>query len=248
MIEWIKRRLIGIAGERADFGFNRKFADTLDQPLARLPIGDQIGDGDPRQAVALREGGDLRSAHHRAVVIHQLGEHADRRQAGEPAKIDASLGMAGAHEHPAFLGDQRKHMARPHEVARAHIAVGERAHGIGTLLRRDAGRQAMADIDRDGKGGTERRIVARHHRIEMQPPRFIVRQGRADDARGMADDERHLFGRAQRSGDEQIALILPIVVVGDDDDLAACESADDGVDALVGVVHVFPISVFPDLK
>ena len=71
----------------------------------------------------------------------------------------------------------------------------------------------------------------------MQPPRLVLRQGHADDARSVANDERHLLGRAERSGDEQIALILPIVVIGDDDDFAAGESGDDGVDALVYVVH-----------
>ena len=87
-----------------------------------------------RELVALGEGGDLRAAHHGAVVIHQFGEHADRRQAGEPAKIDTGLGMARAHQHAAFLGDERKHVTGPHEVARAHIAVGERPHGVGALF------------------------------------------------------------------------------------------------------------------
>ena len=33
--------------------------------------------------------------------------------------------MAGAHQHAAFLGDQRKNMTRTHEVGGAGIAVGE---------------------------------------------------------------------------------------------------------------------------
>ena len=84
------------------------------------------------------------AAHHGAVVVHQLGQHADRRQAGEPAEIDAGLGMAGAHQHAAFLGDQRKHVAGPHEIGGAAVAVGERAHRVGALLGRDAGGQAVA--------------------------------------------------------------------------------------------------------
>src|SRR5213593_2468164 len=38
---------------------------------------------------------------------------------------------------------------------------------------------------------------------------------RADDARGVADDEGHLLRRAERRRDEQIAFVLAVVVVGD---------------------------------
>ncbi len=100
----------------------------------------------------------------------------------------------------------------------------------------------MADVDRDREGGAERRIVERHHRIEMQPPRLLGSERRADDAGRMADDERHLLRRAQVRGDEQIAFVLAVVVVGDDDDLAAGECGDGGADALVGVFHFYSFS------
>ena len=176
-------------------------------------------------------------AHHRAVVVHQFRQHADRRQAGEPAQIDAGFGVAGAHQHAAVLGDQRKDVAGPHEIGGAAVAVGERAHRVGALLGRDAGGQAVADVDRDGEGGAERRVVRRHHRIEMQPPRLVAGQRRADDARGVADDEGHLLGRAQRRRDEQIALVLAVVVVGDDDDLAAGKGCDGRFDTFMGLEH-----------
>jgi hypothetical protein len=60
-------------------------------------------------------------------VIHELGKHADRRQTGEAAEIDAGLGVARAHEHSAVLRHQRKHVAGPYEIRRTAVAVGERA-------------------------------------------------------------------------------------------------------------------------
>ena len=69
----------------------------------------------------------------------------------------------------------------------------------------------------------------------MQPPRLIRRQRRANDAGGMADHEGHLLRRAERGGDEQIALVFAVVVIGDDNDLAALEGGDGLVDALDGV-------------
>src|SRR5215211_56584 len=52
------------------------------------------------------------------------------------------------------------------------------------------------------------------------------RQRRADDAAGVADDERHLLRRAQRRRDGEVALALAVLVVGHDDDLAAGEGLD----------------------
>ena len=80
--------------------------------------------------------------------------------------------------------------------------------------------------------------VAPRMRIEVQPPCLLKRERRADDARGVADDEPHLLGRAQRARDEQIALVFAVVVVGDDHDLAAREGGDCLLDvALRAVVH-----------
>ena len=52
------------------------------------------------------------------------------------------------------------------------------------------------------------------------------RERRADDAAGIADDEGHLLRRAEGSGDDEVALVLAIVVIRDDDDFTAGESLD----------------------
>ena len=240
VIDRIERRQKGVAGQRADLGFDRKLAGALDQLVARLAVGDQFRDRDALQLVLLGKGGELRAAHHRAVVVHQFGKHADRRQAGEPAQVDAGFGVTGAHQHAAFLRHQRKDVAGPHEIRSAAIAVGERAHGIGALFRGNAGGQTVADVDRDGECRAERRVVERHHRVEMQPPRLLGRQRRADDARRIADDERHLLRRAQARRDEQVAFVLAVVVVGNNEDFAARKGGDGSLDALMRVFHFAP--------
>ena len=72
----------------------------------------------------------------------------------------------------------------------------------------------------------------RHHRIEPQPARVFAGDRRADDAGGVADDERHLLGRAQRGRDDQIALAFPVVIVGDDDEFAAGKGLQDFLDRI----------------
>ena len=48
----------------------------------------------------------------------------------------------------------------------------------------------------------------------------------------MADDEGHFLGRAERRGDDEIAFVFAIVVIGDDDDLAARHGLDGFSDGM----------------
>ena len=123
------------------------------------------------------------------------------------------------------------------EVGRTRIVVCQPSHGRDAILRRDSGRGAVLVIDRDGECGSVRRVVLGDHRREAQAVRGLGGQRRADDAAGVADDEGHLLGRGVHCGEHEIALVLAVVVVGDDHDLAASEGLDGGCHALLGVGH-----------
>ena len=144
----VERRHIGVADHFPGLRLDGERRDAFDELFARLPKGDKIGNRHEFEVMRAREFLDLAAGHHRAVVIGEFADDADRRQAGELAEIDGGFRMSGAHQHPAVLGDQREDMAGPHEVARAHIAVGERAHRIAALLGGNAGREPVARIDR----------------------------------------------------------------------------------------------------
>src|SRR5262249_52962870 len=81
-VKWRKK---GIAGENTNLRLDRKFPYPLDQFIAGLAVGDQFGDADAQELVALGKGGELGSVHHGAVVVHEFGEHSDGRQAGKLA-------------------------------------------------------------------------------------------------------------------------------------------------------------------
>ena len=93
----------------------------------------------------------------------------------------------------------------------------------------------MAIVDGHGEGGAERGVVRGDHRLQVELAGEIARDRRADDAGGVADDEGELLGGGVDGGDDQVALVLAIVVVGDHDDLAAFEGAQRGCDT--GLVH-----------
>jgi hypothetical protein len=233
----VERRHIGVAGQRADLALDLEFADAFDQLFARLPVRDQIGDGNLREFVPLCEICHPRPAHHRAVVVHQFRQHADRRQASKTTKIDAGLGMSGAHQHAAVLGDQGKDVTGPDEIRSAAVAIGQRPNRVGSLLRRNSSGQTVAHVHRDRESGPKRGVIGGYHRVETKPARLVAGQRRTDDPRRVAYDERHFLGRAKRGGHEQIALVLAIVVIGDDNDLAAGKGRNRRFDALVGLDH-----------
>ena len=228
----VERRHIGVADHFPGLCLDRERRDAFDELFARLPKGDKIGNRHEFEVVRAREFLDLASGHHRAVVIGEFANDADRRQAGKLAQIDGGFRMSGAHQHPAVLGDQREDMAGPHEVARAHIAIGERAHRIAALLGGNAGGEPVARIDGDGEGRGERRVVFRDHGRKMQTARLLERERRADDAARMADDEGHFLGRAERRGDDEVAFVFAIVVIGDDDDFATGHGLDGFSDGM----------------
>ena len=72
----------------------------------------------------------------------------------------------------------------------------------------------------------------------MQAARFLRSERRADDTRSVADDDRHLLGRAQARRDKQIAFVLAVVVIGHDDELAVREGGYGVPDTLVRIVHI----------
>ena len=58
-----------------------------------------------------RELHQVGQARHRAVVVHDLADHAGGRQAREPRQVDGALGLAGAPQHAALARAQREDVA-----------------------------------------------------------------------------------------------------------------------------------------
>ena len=75
------------------------------------------------------EARELGHARHRAVVVHDLADHARGLQPGEPGEIDRALGLPGADEHAALARAEREDVARAREVLRAS-SVGSMATWI----------------------------------------------------------------------------------------------------------------------
>ena len=125
----VDQRAVADRGEVAEGGRQRGRDDPLDQLLGAAAVGDQVGDRDHLQAVALAVGDEVGDAGHGAVVVHHLADHAGRGQAGEAGEVDSRLGVAGALEHAAVFGLQREDVARLDDESRGPRVRGRSRPG-----------------------------------------------------------------------------------------------------------------------
>ena len=155
----VDHRPVAVGGERAVLRGHVGDRDPLDQPLRAAPVGDEVGDGDHLQAVADAVGGQVGHPRHRAVVVHDLADHAGGREPGQPGEVDRRLGLPHPLEHAVAARPQREHVPRLDEVAGLRRGVDRNADGVGAVGGRDARRHPGARLDRDRERGAERRLV-----------------------------------------------------------------------------------------
>jgi hypothetical protein len=134
--------------EPAVHGFDRAIGEAPHDRFVRAAVMDQVGDRADLQVVLRGELEQVGQPRHRAVVLHDLAQHCRRREAREPREIAAGLGMPGAHQHAARLGDQRKHMAGLHDVGGFAPLAAATLDRQRTVVRGDAGRNALGGLDR----------------------------------------------------------------------------------------------------
>ena len=119
---------------------------------------------------------------HRAVVVHDLADHAGRDQPGEAREIDRRLGLPDPLEHAAGLGLEREHVARLDEVARARLG------SIATWIVRARSAAEMpvltpvrASIE-TVNARLEGRLVLGRHQVEAELVAALGGQRQADQA------------------------------------------------------------------
>src|SRR3954470_12672968 len=194
------------------------------------PVVDQLLDGEDGQVEVAAELDHGVEAHHRAVVVDELADDADRRQAREPSQVDSRLRVPRPRQHAALAGAQRQDVPGADEVPGRRVAVGEDLDRTQAVSGADARRDSCGGVDRHGVRGAQRVPVLGDHERQLQPVGHLVGHGRAEVARGVADRPRHpLLGGGLRSQDE-VALVLAALVVEDED-------RTTGLERLEGRLH-----------
>ena len=198
----------------------------LDELLVPAPVLDEVGDGDHLQPVPLAVRDEIVDAGHRPVVVHDLADHAGRVQAGEPREVDRRLGLADALEHAAGLRAQREHVTGLHEIVRRRVGVDRDLDRVAAVGGRDAGRDAFARLDRDRERGAERRLVVLGHRAQAELVGALLGEAEADQPARVRRHEVDRLRRRELRGDRQVAFVLAVLVVDDDDHAALADLLD----------------------
>ena len=148
------------------------------------------------------------------------------REPGEPREVDGRLRLADPLEHAARLRAEREHVAGLHEVAVRRVGVDRDLDRAAAVGRGDAGRHALARLDRHREGGAERRLVVVGHRAQPEMVGALLGQAEADEPARVRGHEVDRLGCRELRGDDEVALVLAVGVVDDDDQTAFADVFD----------------------
>ena len=138
--------------------------------------------------------------------------------------------MAGADQDAAFASDQRKDVARRDDIGGTFGRIDRGRNRSRPVERRNAGRNAFARLDRLREGGAVARGVRAHHEFEPKLVGARLRQRQADEAAAMLGHEVDGVGRRHLRRNDEVALVLAIFRVDENDHAAILHLLDDLLD------------------
>src|SRR5512145_803688 len=178
----------------------------------------------------LREVLEIGHACHGSILVHDLADYAGRAQPSEAGQIDGPFGLAGSNENATVTRAQRVHMPRHYQVFGRRARVGSSANGMRAIGGTDAGANASPRLDAHRKCRTERRpwaIRLLHHR-QLELVHLMLGKREANQAASMRRHEVDGLCGHTIGGDAQIALILTVLVI-DQNDHSTLTDLIDGV-------------------
>jgi hypothetical protein len=95
------------------------------------------------------------------------------------------------------------------------------------VLRRDACRHAVARFDRHRERGAEPRLVLRHLQLQAELVTQLAAHRQADPAAALLDHQVDQLGRGELRGEAQVALVLAVGVVDQDDRASGLQILED---------------------
>lgn len=141
---------------------------------------------------------------------------AGRTQVRHAGEVDCSFRVARTTQYSAFLRAERNDVTGASEIVGTGFGVGEQTHRRSAVRRRDAGTDSLTGVDRDGVRRAVLVLVGGVHRGQAQPITIVTVERHAQVAGGVPDHERHQFRGGLLGGEDEVALVLAILVVHDD--------------------------------
>ena len=135
---------------------------------------------------------------------------------------------------PPRAGAQREDVARRDDVRRRGVGADGGPDGGGAVGGGDAAPDAVPRVDRHRERGAERGAVLAHHHGQPELLALVLGERQADEPAPVRGHEVDVLGGDALGGDAEIALVLAILVVHQDDHAAGADLLQrflDGDDA-----------------
>ena len=199
----------------------------LDQFFLPAPVCNKVRDRDDGQLVMRRKFQQFGQARHLAVVPENFADDSRRFQARLARQVHGGLGVPGPSKNAAFHGFQGEDVTGTDQIVRRAVVGQQHLNRAGAVISADACRHALARVDGLHESRAELiALIHRHHPGKPQICQSLAFHGNADQPaavfRHEVDDVR---SDVLRRGDK-IAFVLPLLVVHDDDHLAAAQHID----------------------
>ena len=138
--------------------------------------------------------------------------------------------MSGTDKHAAILGDQREDVAGRHDVPEVLGGIDGDGDGMRAVMRRDAGAYAFARLDGHGEGRGVARAVRARHQLEMKLLGAVGVERQADKPAAMLGHEIDGVRRCHLRGDDEVALVLALLCIDEDEHAPVAGVFDDLLD------------------
>ena len=215
-----------------------RFDGTMDEVVVAAAIGNKIGNRRDLETMELCELHEIGKARHRTVVVHDLADDTSGIKPRKTRYVDRRFRMPGAHQHATVSRDEREHMSRRHDIRRALRGIDRHRHRMRAVMCRDARRDTLARLDRHGEGCLMTRLVRRRHELQVELLRAFARQRETNQATPVFRHEIDGFRRAHLCRNNEVAFVLALLRIDENEHLAVARVLDDVLDGgKVFLVH-----------
>ncbi len=214
---------VGDHAELAEARVDQRLADAVHIAFVRHAVANEFGDGEHLHLVLAAELDQVGHARHAAIVLHDFADDSGGNHSREPRQIDRRFRLPGAHQHSTFAGAKREHVSGTSQIGRLRRGIDRDLNRARAVVRRNASRHASARVDRLAKCGTELRRVLRRHGTDVQVLKSLFGHGQADQSASVLGHEVDGFGRDLFGGERQVAFVLAILVVDNNDHAAGAD-------------------------
>jgi hypothetical protein len=125
------------------------------------------------------------------------------------------------------LRHHRKDVPGLHDVVGLRVPGHRHPDRPGTVRGGYSRADAGGRLDRDRERGPVRRAVVAHHQREGELPATLLGEREADEAARMRGHEIDRLGRHEVGGEDEIAFVLAVLRVDEDDHPPVADFVDD---------------------